>query len=183
MYAARSGHDLIMPRTTPLPSTPISWAVWEDDIERMARILDEDPTLLSQVWAGFTVLGYAAHRGQVEMVNLLLSRGADTHSKGEYGKTALMKASAAGHVAVVLLLLRHLGGCGLDERDNYGDTALACACHRGRVEIVRLLLLAGADLTIANNRGETPRQLVEKLSFQERVDLTEMSEPYTFVAS
>lgn len=161
----------------PRPSTPIFWAAWYRDIERMARVLDEDPSSMSEVWRGYTPLTFAARLGPVEMVNLLLSRGADIHGEGECGKTALMEASAKGHVNIVLLLLRHLDGRGLDEVDDYGDTALALACDGGWVEVVRVLLLAGADDTIANNDGQTPRQIAEVYS-----EVTEVSDTYSFMA-
>jgi ankyrin repeat protein len=161
------------------PSKIIPWmhifgAALDRDIERMAGMLDEDPTLLNRVWRGMTLLVYAALRGDMEMVNFLLRSGADIHCKCEFGKTALMHASTRGHVAVVLLLLRHLGKSGLDERDDNGNTALMLACRQGQMEVVRVLLLAGADHTIATRSGSTLRQIAKD------EDVTEVSDTHTY---
>jgi ankyrin repeat protein len=50
-------------------------------------------------------------------------------------------------------------GRGLDEKDVIGATALWWACHRGYAEVVMALLLAGADHTLVDSNGRTPRQI------------------------
>ena len=50
-----------------------------------------------------------------------------------------------------------------EDRDEAGwynnDTPLHNATHRGRLDLVRLLVEYGADMDIANNRGETPLRM------------------------
>jgi hypothetical protein len=53
-----------------------------------------------------TALSFAADRGQVEIVKLLLDRGADVNAKDSfYGVTALVWAANNGHVEVARILL------------------------------------------------------------------------------
>ena len=47
---------------------------------------------------------FAAHNDNVEVVRLLLSKGADVNAKNSDGDTALTDAAKKGHVGVVVLL-------------------------------------------------------------------------------
>lgn len=78
------------------------------DVALLGAALDRDPSKLhvrDEPYA-WTLLHYAAHRGHLAAVNLLLERGFDVNTK-EQGDdtTALHWAAAAGHVAVVRRLL------------------------------------------------------------------------------
>jgi ankyrin repeat protein len=70
----------------------------------------------------------------------------------------------------------------LDERNANGRTALHLACITGFAEhaevakdIVRALLLAGADPTLVNNEGRTPRTFAEAEGHTEVVSVLEVS--------
>jgi ankyrin repeat protein len=107
---------------------------------------------------GLTALYYAATNGHDEMVGLLLRSGAHTNTRDMYGNTPFFIASRRGHVTVVRRFLQHLGGLALEDRDERGRTALHLASYGGGREVVRCLLLAGADPTIRDNEGRTPRE-------------------------
>lgn len=79
---------------------------------------------------------------------------------------------------MVRLLLRYMGGRGLDERSEGGCTALWYASYRGHTGVVRRLLLAGADHTIAENHGHTPLQMAQEHQRVECVDLIQVSAPF-----
>jgi ankyrin repeat protein len=122
---------------------------------------------------GGTALHYAAKKGYEGVVALLLKHGAQANSRDDYNYTPLICASARGHLVVVKILAHHLGGQGLDETDDdeddevvyedqEGNTALHCAAFWGHDQVVRFLLLAGADPTIMDNAGKTPRTSVEE---------------------
>jgi ankyrin repeat protein len=68
-----------------------------------------------------------------------------------------------------------MGTQGLDERDNLGCTALHCAAQKGHKKVVKLLLLAGADPTIMNNEGRTPRGVAKTMKHRECVQVFEVS--------
>lgn len=111
------------------------------------------------------------------MVHLLLSRGADPTQRGRHQRTPLMNAAIGGyvpgsdHVAVIRMLIRD-GRVPVNARDcddgprwhhampvDHGRTALWWACRRGWTERARVLLMkGGADHTIADSRGRTPRK-------------------------
>ena len=94
----------------------------------------------------------AAELGRVDVVRCLIRHGADfniTKNRNRFVPlhpedegSALLKASAAGHVAVVELLLEK--GASVDLRDGIGRTALMRAEQAGHSGIVDLLRSKGA---------------------------------------
>ncbi|KAH8585593.1 ankyrin repeat-containing domain protein, partial [Bisporella sp. PMI_857] len=72
---------------------------------------------------GRTALHHASDNGHLEVVTLLLEKGADLEAADIYGKTALHHASRNGHLEVVTLLLEK--GADVKARDKiYGQTPL-----------------------------------------------------------
>ncbi|RLO06923.1 hypothetical protein DYB28_012658 [Aphanomyces astaci] len=84
----------------------------------------------------------AAHFGHIDVVNLLLARGADANYANQKGTTPLMRAAQEGQAAVVSALL------GKDADSNAanmeGMTALMLASQRGHADIAEILISAGA---------------------------------------
>jgi ankyrin repeat protein len=102
--------------------------------------------------------GYEGHE---EVVALLLENGAHTNRKDDHGRTPLMRACVIGHLGVVKMLVQHMGVQGLDKEDEDAWTTLHYAAAWGHPEVVKWLLLAGADATIRDNEGLTPRAVAE----------------------
>jgi len=73
---------------------------------------------------GLTPLHTAAGRGHKEIVELLITAGADVNAKGDYGWTPLHKAAAAfeDHKEVVELLIAK--GADVNAKDMHGETPL-----------------------------------------------------------
>jgi ankyrin repeat protein len=105
---------------------------------------------------GQTALHHAAGYGHEDMVVFLLSKGADATITSDEGVTPLMEASVEGHVGAARLLLEHMGGQGVNARDDEGKTALHHAALWGHEDMVTCLLSKGADATIATDKGLTP---------------------------
>lgn len=109
---------------------------------------------------GWTPLMFAASRGDLDAVNLLLAYGADPEAapstKNVSGFTALMAAAYYGHPGAAAALLR--SGADPDAADThyYGETALMLAVKRREPETVKVLLAGGADADAGNRAGVTP---------------------------
>jgi ankyrin repeat protein len=81
----------------------------------------------------------AAENGHREVVEVLLSKGADIEARDLDGQTALMWVSLMqGPVEMADLLISR--GAKVEARDDSGKTALDWAVTMGRQELVELLL-------------------------------------------
>lgn len=131
-----------------------------------------------------TGLMIAAWRGDMPMMELLVSRGADVNKANALGERALMHAAWRGHAdAVKWLVARgarinsdpmrwsalHYAafaghgkvaillldlGADIDARSTNGSSALMMAVYEGHEQLVRQLLARGADRSLKNDRGE-----------------------------
>jgi ankyrin repeat protein len=121
-------------------------AAREGNAMSVARMLDEDPGLLSSVWNRDTLLTTAVWNDNLDVVRLLLERGAEIDKENEYGGTALNYAVRSGHEEMVSMLLN--SGADISRRGCWRQTVLMHASEYGHVVVVRLLLgsKGGRDL-------------------------------------
>jgi ankyrin repeat protein len=81
-------------------------AVRKGDLAAVKAALDAGVPADARFRYDRTALSFAADRGQVEIVKLLLDRGADVNAKDSfYGVTPLVWAASNGHVEVARILL------------------------------------------------------------------------------
>jgi ankyrin repeat protein len=92
----------------------------------------------------------AALNGDVDLVNLLISKDAEVNKKGW---APLHYAATNGNDAVVKVLLDH--SAYVDAGSPNGTTPLMMAARGGHVSTVKLLLDNGADLNVKNQLGLT----------------------------
>lgn len=81
-----------------------------------------------------TALTLACAGGHEELVELLLSRGADIEHRDKKGFTPLILAATAGHQKVVEILLNHSAEIEA-QSERTKDTPLSLACSGGRYEV------------------------------------------------
>jgi ankyrin repeat protein len=104
---------------------------------------------------------YAGARGHLEILKMTLAHGADLKSTNRYGGTALIPAVERGHVETVRTLIE--AGVDVDHVNRLDWTALLEAIILGNggerhQRIVELLVKAGANVNLADGKGETPLQ-------------------------
>ena len=90
-------------------------------------------------------LAVAAKFGHLEVVKLLLGRGANVHLFIGTGSSALMVAALAGHRHIVAYLVEECRA-NIDDVNGHGSTALHIAALDGCLEMVKMLASHGADL-------------------------------------
>jgi hypothetical protein len=93
---------------------------------------------------GETLLGIAVERGRLDMVHLLLDRGAAPNS-ADY---ALHQAVENENMQIIDLLLDR--GADIDRIDNFGRTPILLAANYGFEKIAIHLIKHGANIEIAN---------------------------------
>ncbi|KAL3313749.1 Ankyrin repeat domain-containing protein 17 [Cichlidogyrus casuarinus] len=105
-----------------------------------------------------SALTMVCSQGHLELVRLLLERGADVEHRDKKSHTPLHAAVLANQKEVVCLLLDH--GADIEATpERSKDTPLSMACHNGRIEIVRELLARGANKEHRNLSDYTPLSL------------------------
>jgi ankyrin repeat protein len=90
---------------------------------------------------------YAARQGYIDILRLLLEKGADVNMKDGVGRTALTYAAMYGHSDVSQLLMDFLA---TDATDKSGNNTLMWATKNGHSHTVRALLEKGIE---ANKRS------------------------------
>ena len=118
---------------------------------------------------GTTPLLRAAKAGDVEVVKLLLAKGADVKLATKNEINPLMAAAGVGTkeedttgryktqaetIETIQLCLN--AGLDVNAADNRGDTALFGAAREGYTDVVKFLAQHGARLDAKNRRGQTP---------------------------
>ncbi len=101
---------------------------------------------------GCTALIYSSEKGHIEIVRLLLNRGANVNDKEKNDWAALMFASQEGHVEVAKLINK---GGNIDNKENNGCAALiftALNCHK---YIVKLLIKRGTNIYEKDKSNKT----------------------------
>ena len=102
--------------------------------------------------------------GWVEMVRILLHRGATVNSVDNRGRTLLHQVAGSKYcsrlndVRIAQLLLDH--GTGVNAQDNDNTTPLHVASYYGKADLVKVLLDRGATSNLPGNLGRTPLHLV-----------------------
>jgi BRCA1-associated RING domain protein 1 len=109
----------------------------------------------------------AATRGDAELTQQLLKRGADPNHKTDFGYFPLHEAASHGHVQIVELLLAagakpnvRSGPKGPDTPNQW--TPLHYAASGGYVEIAEELIAKGADVNARDYWGRTPLHYVQQ---------------------
>lgn len=113
---------------------------------------------------GRTPLMEAVSTGQPGMVRALLGVGADVNAQDNEDWTALHFAAQDYQVDIARMLLQH--GAVVDAQDANGNTPLSNAVFysQGRGDLIRLLVEAGADQSLENHHGVSPKELASTIA-------------------
>ena len=118
-----------------------------------------DDTGLHRLCQGGTVEDVKSFVEQLESVDALkdnLSR-----KRGVFGYTPLHEAVASGKHEVLDYLLTTTSSVHVNCRAKNGFTCLHLAASSGHVSCLRVLLKNGADISIRDDFGKTPRQTAD----------------------
>lgn len=169
------------------PTVPLYRALQVGDLDQVKRHLAHGSPIDRPDASGDLPLHVAARSGQVAIARALLDHGASLAAGDAQGRTPLHLALANGRVEVAGLLvdrgakdspqdllfalveegtadrdaLAFLRGRGADinGRDAAGQTPLHLALISRRVALAKRLILAGADLRLADGAGRAPLTL------------------------
>jgi ankyrin repeat protein len=124
------------------------------DVAAVRAALQKKSDVNAPAADGSTALHWAVHRDALEVVDLLLSAGANAMAANRYGVTPLSLAATNGHARIVERLLR--SGADPNAAVPGGETVLMTAARTGTVSVLKALLEAGADVNARESaRGQT----------------------------
>ena len=187
LSGALASAALRFPRTTGLwtfSKFPLHDACDAGLVAAAGRLLEEDGSkanfqacqmeFVRDEWTrrDVTALYIACQKGHLELVRLLVEKGAGVDIEGCNMFTPLYMACQKGHLEIVQVLLE----MGADiNKSNGGWTSLIIACVRGHLDVVRLLLEKGADMNKASTGGITPLAFARDQGHAKIVSLLEQA--------
>ena len=124
-----------------------------NDLIRVQQLYAKGCDLDPQDFRGITPCYLAAANGRAEMLEFLLSIGADADG-GEYLYAPLHAAVYYGHLEAVQILLAH--GANINKEDVTKSTPFYTACMAGNLSFAELLHAHGCNWRQPNSRGRTP---------------------------
>lgn len=146
-------------------------AVQSNEFDSVKESLNKGANVNQKDSSGNSLLIISAANGYAEMVQLLLSFGADLSAVDANMKaTALHAAASLGHPEVMKILVEY--GIKIDYKGPYnGYTALHDAVLQNNIEGVKILIKSGADINIKGKDGNTPLMLAKN---QENLEIAEI---------
>ena len=110
--------------------------------------------MTGEAWVdSVTALLTAATKGQLDVVKLLINKGADINARGKSDKTALTVAASAGRWDMVKYLVEK--GADINATGENDKTALMVAANAGRWDMVKYLVEKGANVNTTGENDKT----------------------------
>ncbi len=139
-------------------STPLQWAVYDNDVAEVRRLIEAGADVALANDYGATPMSLAAEVANTEILKLLLDAGADADSPNADGMTALLAVARTGNVEAAKLLIDR--GATVDAREGFGgQTALMWASARRHPPMIELLLSHGAAIDARSTHRDYPRHI------------------------
>ena len=125
------------------------------NLEGVRAIISKNKGILNNMDSnGDYMLNVAVIEGNIEIVEYLVSQGADINIKDGSGETPLQIAIHEGKLELINFFLSKKADVNM--KDFFNETSLHEAVNKGEIEIVKLIVAHGADLNAKNNLKETP---------------------------
>jgi ankyrin repeat protein len=133
-------------------------AILERDLAACAQLLDDgaDPDART-VWRGQPPISVAILLDFVDIVLLLLERGASPNATKPERAVPLVDAANRGSIEICEALLRN--GARVDDTYGSAKTALFLAAEKANVDLCPLLIAHGANARAVTESGSTPMRV------------------------
>lgn len=125
-------------------------AIVQGKPQEVKQLLDKGEAVDAKQ-AGQTALHFASMNGKVDIISILIARGAKVDAQDDQGVTPLMLACKDGQLDAVRALLAQ--GAKLETQNKMGENALHIAGAHGKKDVVTELLDRGANIRATTNNG------------------------------
>ena len=99
-------------------------------------------------------LFHAVGSNDIELVEILLAKGANINEEDEYGCTPLFTCVRCGYTHLSKVLL--MNDANVNAVDNWKSSPLHCAARNGHIDILQLLIMYGANVNALDDDDESP---------------------------
>jgi ankyrin repeat protein len=152
----------------------IHQAAASGDVSRVNALIRADPESVNThdtyILFGWTPLIYAVASDHKQVVELLLSHGADVNGKGLDGTTPLEEVADVGHKNMAEFLLSR--GADVNGKNGLHWTPLYVAAQAGNIEVAQVLLSHKADVNAKDDSdGTTPLHRAAEAGRKDIVEL------------
>jgi hypothetical protein len=135
------------------PENPFIRAAQEDNLEELTKLISGADVNARDLSTRTTALEHAVRNANREMVQLLLSFGADVNARNEGKETVLMLIDGDATSDLIWDLIN--AGADVNLKDGDDNTALMRAASIGNLEVLKTFLEAGAQVNDKNTNGVT----------------------------
>lgn len=122
--------------------TPLQHASQKGNIELTRLLLkagaEVDAAPSTYLWDSFTPLMLAVQAQKADLVDLLVSAGANVNMENQGGDTALILATKLGNIDLVRNLIR--AGADVNSTDGVGERVFRLAVDTGSTELIKCIL-------------------------------------------
>ncbi len=158
-------------------SKEIRAAIKQGDAHKVKKLIEQNNGAIDLITPFGTWLHVASSRGQLEIVQLLVSLGADVNRRaGVFDGTALNEAANEGHLSIVEFLLACNGIMDTSEPER---NPLFSAIISGNQEIVKRLLDSGIDASVRYSGKNMDGMDAYDFAIERgQIDIAKMLKPY-----
>jgi len=129
-------------------------AALNGDLAKVKELIQKDPSLLTSKGRNDKVpLHWAAQGGHLEIVKLLVEKGAPVNVMNIANETPLHYAAGGGYKEVVIYLISK--GADLNALNVQSQTPVSYAARSDRTDLVKLFVEKGADVMVKDKHGAT----------------------------
>ena len=155
-------------------ASALYFAVMAGDAKTVGVLLDAGASMDRMKILGrfpFSPLLYATFTGDADLVEYLISKGANPNEVDDDGISTLGWAAVANHARTVQTLINR--GAQVNHVDKYGMTPLlyATSIDYGDTVVIEKLIAAGADRTVKTKEGLTALELAKSYRHQAQAEL------------
>ena len=140
------------------------------DLSKVKALLEQDPSLLqSKTEEGKSPLHMATGWGKCDIVEYLISVGADINARNNNGGTPIHVAASQNQPDCARILISH--GANVNDIRTLGKmTPLLIAVYKSNYEVAKVLLELGADIDAKTESGENALMIAKKRNDQKMID-------------
>ncbi len=163
------GNHAIEPGVCPdkLRSSAIFHSIRNGNYQQIAALIEKTDVEL-QNGKNKTLLMVASDAGKLDVINLLISKGADARACDQAGNTALILACVRGYEDIARVLAPHSD---INHQNSFGWSALMLAAIAGTAQLCCLLLSYGAEPLATDSKHRTPLMKAVRHANKETFDV------------